>query len=590
MKHIKNIILLTVLFSFQFGISQKKDETIGSEVVNIVKPYSPTISDAFKVKETPSFEDDAAIQKEKIEYSIFSFPVASTFTPAKGKAADVEKANKEKLYKNYATLGIGNFLNVNAELFITQDLNKNEYIGGMLRHLASYQDVQNTELNSTFSTTTADVTYGSRNKDVSYNVDLGFKNQMSNWYGLPLDRVPFVQENIVRLIEEGQSFNTIKLGGKIAIRDAFLDDASLLFNNFSDNFGSSENRFYIKPETSFDVLDTKVNLDAIVDYVGGNFERRFDVINSANKYSILNLGVSPSVLLQDDDYSIQIGATVFFNTQTNESDLFNSQKTSNVLVYPNIKASYKLVPEILTAYVGAEGGLNQNSYADFVDVNPFVSPTLDITTTNQKYDAYLGLKGKLSNAVSFNLRASYKDEEDKALFRNNLFIPTGTNTEGYAFGNSFNVIYDDIKTLTGFAELKADFSKNVSFGISGSYNNYSTTNQSEAWNLPALELASTFDFNINEKWYAGAKVFFVGERNDIQNTAFTSFSAPSTTSETVTLDSFFDLNAHIGYKYNDRLTAFIKGNNLASQNYQRWVNFPVQSINVIIGANYKFDF
>lgn len=589
MRYLNNVILLTVFFLFQLGFSQKKDETIGSEVVNIVKPYSPTISDAFKVKETPSFEDDAAIKKEKIEYLIFSFPVASTFTPAKGKAADVEKGKREKLYKNYATLGIGNFLNVNAELFITEDLNKNEYVGGMLRHLASYQDVQNTQLNSTFSTTTADVTYGSRDKDLSYNVDLGYKNQMSNWYGLPLNNIPFPIATI-DMINEGQSFNTIKLGGKIGMRDAFLDDASLLFKNFSDKFGSSENRFYIKPETSFELLGTKINLDAIVDYVGGKFDRRFDVVNSANSYSILNFGVSPSVLLQEDDYSIQLGASVFYNTQTNESDLFNTQKTSNVLVYPNIKASYKLVPEILTAYAGAEGGLNQNSYADFVDVNPFVSPTLDITTTNQRYDAYLGLKGKLSNSISFNLRASYKNEEDKALFRNNIFNPTGTNTEGYAFGNSFNVIYDDVKTITGFAELKADFSKNVSFGISGSYNNFSTTNQAEAWNLPVLELASTFDFNINEKWYAGAKVFFIGERNDIQNTAFTSFATPSSTSETVKLDSFFDLNAHIGYKYNDRLTAFLKGNNLAGQNYQRWINFPVQSINVLVGANYKFDF
>lgn len=583
MRYLKNIVLIAVIFSFQLALAQKKDENIGSEVVNIVKPYSPTISDAFKVKETPTFEDDAEVQKEKIEYSIFSFPVASTFTPAKGKAADVEKAKREKLYKNYATLGLGNYLNLNAELFITHDLNKNEYVGGMLRHLASYQDVKDTELNSTFSTTTADVTYGSRDKDLSYNVDLGYKNQMSNWYGLPMSRVMFPTATI-DMIDEQQSFNTIKLGGKFAMRDSFLDNASLLFKNFSDGFGSSENRFYVKPETSVEVLGKKVNLDVIVDYVGGKFDRDY-ILPISSKYSIINFGASPSVLLQEDDYSIQIGASVFYSTEKQ-----NSNSTSNLLVYPNIKASYKLVPEILTAYAGAEGGLNQNSYADFVDVNPFLSPTLNITTTNQKYDAYAGLKGKLSNAVSFNLRASYKNEEDKGLFRNNLYNTLNTNTEGYAFGNSFNVVYDDVKTITGFAELKADFSKNVSFGISGSYNNYTTNNQAEAWNLPALELASTFDLTINEKWYAGAKVFFVGDRKDLQNTAFTSFLTPSTTIETITLDSYFDLNAHIGYKYNDRLTAFLKGNNLASQNYQRWVNFPVQSINVMIGANYKFDF
>ena len=584
MRYLKHIIIITVIFSFQFGLAQKKDENIGSEVVNIVKPYSPTISDAFKVKETPTFEDDAEVQKEKVSYSIFSFPVASTFTPAKGKAADVEKAKKEKLYKNYATLGVGNYLNLNAELFITEDISKNEYVGGMFRHLASYQDVKDTDLNSNFSTTSIDATYGSRDKDLSYNIDLGYKNQMNNWYGIPTKYVAF-DETTINSINEKQSFNTIQLGGKFGMRDAFLDNASLLFKNFSDAFGSSENRFYIKPETSFEALGTKINLDVIVDYVGGKFDRNYTT-NDSSKYSVINFGASPSVLLQEDDYSLQLGASIFYSTEKQESN-----STSNFLLYPNIKASYKLVPEILTAYAGAEGALNQNSYADFVDVNPFVSPTLNITTTNQKYDAYAGLKGKLSNAVSFNLRASYKNEEDKGLFKNNAFNSLNTNTEGYAYGNSFNVVYDDVKTITGFAELKADFSKNVSFGISGSYNNYSVDKQQEAWNLPALELASTFDFTINEKWYAGAKVFFVGDRKDqiaIQDDLLIS---PATfTTQTVTLDSYFDLNAHVGYKYNDRLTAFLKGNNLASQNYQRWVNSPVQGINVMLGANYKFDF
>ena len=133
--------------------------------------------------------------------------------------------------------------------------------------------------------------------------------------------------------------------------------------------------------------------------------------------------------------------------------------------------------------------------------------------------------------------------------------------------------------------------KNVSFGISGSYNNYSVDEEQEAWNLPQFQLASTVDFNITDKWYAGAKVFFVGDRKDQIAVQDDLMIVPATfTTQTVTLDSYFDLNAHIGYKYNERLTGFLKGNNLASQNYQRWANFPVQSIQVMIGANYKFDF
>ena len=126
------IALLFLFAGLQGVFAQKKDENIGTEVVNVVKPYTPTISDAFKVKETPPLEDEDNTKKEEIKYNIFSFPVASTFTPAKGRAASVDKAKQEKLYKNYATLGVGNYGTPNAELFVTESLNRNEYVGGML--------------------------------------------------------------------------------------------------------------------------------------------------------------------------------------------------------------------------------------------------------------------------------------------------------------------------------------------------------------------------------------------------------------------------------------------------------------------------
>src|SRR5690606_35613579 len=89
--------------------AQKKDENIGTEVINVVKPYTPTVSDAFKVKETPVLEDAETQTKQQVNYTIFSVPVASTFTPAKGRAAGVDRSPREVLYKNYLRLGIGNY-------------------------------------------------------------------------------------------------------------------------------------------------------------------------------------------------------------------------------------------------------------------------------------------------------------------------------------------------------------------------------------------------------------------------------------------------------------------------------------------------
>jgi len=576
---------MAALFLFaglQTTFAQKKDENIGTEVVNVVKPYTPTISDAFKVKETPTLEDDDNTKKEEIKYNIFSFPVASTFTPSKGRAATVDKSKQEKLYKNYATLGFGNYGTVNAELFMTENLNKNEYVGGMLRHISSQGGIDDILLDDKFYNTSLDLTYGNQQKEFSWNVDAGYQHQIYNWYGLRNDFGSDLLEEdrnaIVNGIDPQQTYQNIYLGGRFSAKESIFKDATLKFSRFSDNFGSGENRFFVKPTVGFEVGGQKVNASFVVDYIGGSFEKTYfggDEI----KYGYANFGVQPSFTYQQDDLTVNLGAGLFYSVDNENSD-------NKFFVYPQVTATYRIVGDVMIAYAGAEGSLKQNSYRDFVQENFFVSPTLGIAPTDQKYDIYVGLKGKIANNVGFNVRGSYKNEDQKAMFKNNPYFSTNPNTEGYAFGNSFDVVYDNVKTISFFGELKADFSKNVSFGISGTFNSFTTDIESEAWNLPTLEVAANLDFNITEKWYAGTSVFFVGERKD----QFSYTSVLRNDLENTTLDSYFDLNAHVGYKYSERLTGFLKLNNIANQDYQKWINYPVQGFQFLIGANYKFDF
>lgn len=577
------IALLFLFAGSQAVFAQKKDENIGTEVVNVVKPYTPTISDAFKVKETPPLEDEDNTKKEEIKYNIFSFPVASTFTPAKGRAASVDKAKQEKLYKNYATLGIGNYGTLNAELFVTENLNRNEYVGGMLRHLSSQGGINDLLLDDKFYNTSLDLTYGNQGKDFSWNVDAGYQHQIYNWYGLRNDFAndladPQDRQDLINSIDPQQKYQNIYLGGRITAKESIFKEASLKFNHFSDAFGSSENRFYVKPTVGFEISGNKINANFIIDYLGGSFEKDYSGTADIN-YGYTNIGVQPSFIYQQDDLTVNLGAGLFYSMDNENSD-------NKFFVYPQITATYRIVGDVMIAYAGAEGSLKQNSFRDFTQENFFVSPTLGIAPTDQKYDIYVGLKGKIANNVSFNIRGSYKNEDQKAVFMSNPYNNENPNKEGYAFGNSFNVLYDNVKTVSFFGELKADFSKNVSFGINGTFNSYKTDELAEAWNLPELQIAANLDFNITEKWYAGASVFFVGERKDI----FSYTSLLRNEQETVTLDSYFDLNLHVGYKYNDRLTAFLKGNNLTSQDYQKWLNYPVQGIQVMAGASYKFDF
>lgn len=581
------IAIVTVLLGTQITFAQKKDENIGTEVVNVVKPYTPTISDAFKVKETPSLEDDDNSKKENIQYNIFSFPVASTFTPSKGKAAGVDKGKQEKLYSNYATLAAGNYGNINAELFVTQTLESGDYVGAMLRHLSSQGGIKDLDLDDKFSNSSIDLTYGSKSRNLSWNADLGYQHQMYNWYGLnPLfyeNFIPADKDAFIKAIDSKQTYQTISLGGRLALGESVLKEATIKFNRFSDAFSTGENRLVAKPSLAFDVMDEKIKVDFVFDYINGKFDKDYNGITEL-KYGYTNVGMKPSFQINKDDLSVNLGVGFFYSMATESGK-------NKFFIYPNITASYKVVGDLMVAYAGAEGALKQNSYQEFVQENFFVSPTLGIGPTDQKFDIYVGLKGKLANTIGYNIRGSLMNEGGKPMFLRNEFSHYNTNKNGYAYGNSFDVVYDDVKTLSFYGELKADFSKNVSFGVNGTFSSYTTDIQEEAWNLPALQLGANLDFNITDKWYAGTSVFFVGERKDLKfvQTALAIFP-PTYTTETTTLDSYFDLNAHIGFKYNERLTFFLKGNNLANQSYQRWINYPVQGVQGLLGANYKFDF
>ena len=573
MKQLK--IIIVALLITQFSFAQKKDENIGTEVVNVVKPYTPTISDAFKVKETPTLDDDETSKKENIKYNIFSFPVASTFAPSKGRAANVDKSPDEKIFSNYLTLAAGNYGTANAELFVTENVSNTDYFGGMLRHASSQGGIKNVELDDKFSNTALDLTYGSRTRILSWNVDAGYQRQIYNWYGI----IPnYFDQALINVIDEQQTYQNLYLGGRINLGDSFFKESTIKFNRFSDAFGSVENRFIAKPSLAFAIEKEKIKVDFIIDHLRGSFEKSFNG-GGIVEHGFTNFGMQPSVVINKDDLSVNAGVGLFYS-----SALTNG--VSKFYIYPQVTGSYKVVGDLMIAYAGIEGSLRPNSYKEFVDQNFFVSPTLVVSPTDQKYDIYVGLKGKLANSVSYNVRGSYLNENNKALFKSNGFDNSNANTDGYIFGNSFGVVYDNVKTISFFGELKADFSKNVSFGVNGTFSSYSMDVQKEAWNLPALQVGANLDVTISSKWYSGLSLFFVGERNDqfVDN--------PFSTNATfdVTLKSYFDLNAHVGYKHSERMTFFIKGNNLANQNYQRWLNYPVQGIQILGGASYKFDF
>lgn len=560
-----------------------QDDKLGTETVTVVRSYTPTVSDAYKIKSLPELNDSIALQKKPVKYSINSVPVASTFTPSKGKAAAVERAAPEVLYNSYASMALGNYNNALAELYISRDFDRgSKRLDVGLDHRSSRGQLDGTPLDTDFYNTGLDVTWSQRERDWNWSAGAGLEHRLYNWYGLPQG---VYSEAALAGADPTQNYMRGQFEGKVHLEDTYFTDANVLARRFWDAADSWENRLKLEPKFEFPVTEETFNLGLLFDYVGGHFANadQAEYTNSGPfDYSFLQAGANPSLMLLRDDLKLELGARFVYGMDLEQND-------GNFYIYPAVKASYNLLDETVIAFGGVEGGLQQNSYYDYSVENPFVAPTLAVRPTDRQYDAYLGLKGQLTSDLSYTVKGSYKAENFRPLFILNPQNEARGDEKAYIYGNSFRVFYDDLRTLSIFGELQLSLNRNFSMGVSGSVYDYSTETDNPAWNLPDMEARLFLDYQIGSGWYLGANLFYVGQRDDFSSVALANTDPGLYPATLLSLDGFFDANMQVGYHVNPQLSLFAKASNLANNSYQRWAQFPVQGFQVLGGVSYKFD-
>lgn len=581
----KRNFYISAAFALFFGAvvhaqdPQKKDN-IGTETVDVRSAYQASVNDAFKIKDNPLMDDEDNNQKKPIKYTIFSFPVASTFKPEKGEAASVDQDSLALFYNNYAMLSYGNYNTFNGEVGIVEQLDDNMYVGGLLSHISSQGGIKNVVTDDHYSRSALDLTLGSKNSESNWNANLGVMQNTYNWYGLPEQIQNYTTVDLTQL-DVKNHFRDVHVGGKYESHIGWFESVDAQYKYFWDAFDSKENRFFILPKFNVELHQKTIHLNLKLDYLNTTFGTH-EWNNVANDYSYFNAIAEPSIRFYGDDYNVQLGVGAGIIAGKN-----NGNSDNRAVVYPSVKAHYDVVKDIVLIYAGAEGGVRQNSYADLSAVNPFVAPDLELRPTVTLYDLYLGMRGKLYHNTSYNIRASYKSEDDRNMFVVNPFATSVQNREGFHYGNSYNVIYDKVSTITAFGELNFDFSKQVTIGLSGAYNHYNASGLERVYNMPEAKIGAKVHVDFTDQWFAGLNVQFIGQRweRNPQNVL-----NPTASFQDYSLNSFTDLNMYLGYRPTERWTAFVRGNNLFNQDYMMWQNYRVQGLQVLGGVIYKFDF
>ncbi len=584
LNQIFRLVLLLVLVVSLKSYGQR--DTINTDKLIIVKQYSPTVNDAFKIKQKPSEKDTIKQEPREVSYSFIDVPVASTFTPAKGTASGLRMQPPAKPYDNYARFGAGNYSTILADFYSNFEINSNQNMDVSFSHLSSQGGIDGIVLDDDFSHTNVGAYLFTKERYYEWNTGFDLNHREVNYYGLPDSFVRNLSDEDLNNISPKQTYTKLAAFGGIEFYDGVLKSADVNFQHFFDNYSNSEQLLDVRPLVEIPVKTHDIFIKGRLSFLNGGFES-----NSFMPYEIdyqqFFVGANPYLNLNYSQMNFKLGAKAVFFSDFEAS-------SSEVYLYPDVKAEFLLNDGAMKFNLGVNGDLQQNTYENFSSQNPFIAPSLRIRPSDLQYNAFVGFSTKLLEDLSLSAQANYSKTSDYAFFVANpsAEFPSRTpSRRNFDYQNSFTVDYDELETISIATDLSYKVESDFSIGLFGKYSNYSTANFSEAFNLPELELKAYAMYQLMTKWTVNASLFYVGGRKDVASDITVEESGSLFLNDFAiqTVDGFLDLNASVEYRINSRLSAFVNAHNLLNNSYNIWQNYQVQGLQVLGGLIYQFN-
>ncbi len=525
------------------------------EEVRVVKPYSPTLSGAQKIELLPSLNEEIEFDVPDISYQLFPKRYDSQFRVDPIRAARMVKMPLERLYKSQFTLGMGNYLTPLAELNINQLRSRNGTFGLSLKHHSMNGKVEldnDLKAPAGFNENEAEI-FGSRFlKNSVFDYSVGASYNSYTHYG--------VDPGLDSVLNKGDDVHPyFTAEGGIALHSMHADsfhfnyDASLDYYYFTHDFNQAEHG--AKMEFDF---DKSLNLFDIDGELGGKYYNRAPEWDTAIGNQV-HLWINPRIAKGSSQWRFTAGVNTHFEISNN---------VTTFRFYPRGSFQFNMVKEVIVPYFGVDGYLESYGFRNIVEDNPYVVPGLTVKPTDHKLISYFGLKGRFSDAIAYNLKASYSIIDDAYFYVNDNSSP---------LMNQFQVVYDDVTLANLHAELTIRPGDSWKFFLQGNYYSYLTmVSLDRPWNKPEFDIRLQARYNMGDKILIDAGVYAIGAR-------YYENYDPGT-EETIPLT--IDANLGLEYRYSKLLSFWVRLNNLAAQNYYLYHQYPSYRFRVMLGFSY----
>jgi len=576
-----SLVYALLFLWFGHGFLYAQDDTnedLSTQEVLVVKSYTPSLSDAFKITEGPKIPDSLKATNKTLIYKIIPIDVVSTFEPNKATPLKLKKRSSSTPYNTFFSGGFGSksqlYLNISSviELDRTQRFGLNVYRDGF------GSDVGNSLLKSSQSFSQFGAHHNLRSNNYNVNTQLQFTAQKNNYFGL-YDRnwddfligslTPEVKRNYFKFRTYWDWF------------DSFLRSLSFQANITSDNFTTSEQQLNVKADFTASFAGGKFQANTEIQGQNSLFSQPF-FENQTQEFTQGIGKVGLEWLYNENDLKLKIGAGVAYF----EGDESLSSKLN---YYPEIEVFYQKKGNSIAPYLTASGGVRVNSYRETAIFNPYIAPITELRPTFNRYNAMLGIRSSVSSVLNFNFGLLY-DQVENYQFYQRLPLDIKGSNDAYRFSNSFENKYANVDLYGVKARLRIDLAKNNFVHFETVYRHFELTDDQVMYNIPALQMNWKSQFKFKDILTLAFNGEVWGNRSALEHIILQDQANQSIYPEEISLPIFLRSSAHLTIKLNEQFDAFVKGRFSNSDIHGQWGYFQEPSLLLLGGVTYKFDF
>lgn len=568
-----------------------------NEKVVVTAPYQPSLT----LMEKPVFSPkvlDTSLSVPRFDYEIVSRPFVTTYPIENIKPAKIMGEPIPKLWNNSVRVGFGNHLSPLAELNFGMGRDRKYEVGAYYRHHSAYGHIKGYDrFKTNHSINEADVVgrifadkfisslnilysqhavncYGYGNWDTVPNLDLGdYENQPKRWYQNA--------RGILSFTDNARKAEDLRF------------DASLDYNLNMTNWRSAENTIIADGGVSKVILQDRRSVDVL--QVGGRLRFEDNTFRDGVKDGYWNVEYGEtgheSYYIEGNELLnawhlnfqptlyykykfVELDAALVFHVFGNSAWSWRVDKASYFQFNPLIDLKLHIVDKVLTFFIGTGGGVERNTQDKISRINPFLHPTLfeDYEFTRDKFSAYAGLSGNLSRSIDYRIKVSTHFMENVLSFDYYRY-EWGAHYDYYGYNDFVPIYSGDIFNLRVRGDLNFRFGDKIMAHLDATYNHYSE----RLYYSPEFMANVAFKYNIIE----GLSV-----HTDIR--AYTNMKALDRRGTEQTLKGCFDWSIGAEYRFIKRMTVFLDLNNLLSQRYYMWYDYPSYRFNFMVGLTVDF--